>query len=437
MTATSRAWEPLDLIGIGIGPFNLSLAALLEPVPAVRACFLERQPGFDWHPGLLLEDATIQVPFLADLVTLVDPTSRHSFLAYLREHDRLYRFYFRERFHLLRREYNHYCQWVAANLASCRFSSNVTGLRWRPGEHCFEVDVTAVPNRRQERLRAANVVLGIGTAPRVPAPFAGLLGKDVFHSSQFLAHRERLRTARHVTVIGSGQSGAEVFEALLRDQDVTGYRLSWLTRSPGFLPMEYSKLGLEHFSPEYVRYFHALPAAERDRLLPTQNQLYKAIDADTIAGIYDLLYERTVGGREPAVQLLANTEVRALSRDGDELRLEGHHRQQRRGVALRTDAVVLATGYEASLPPWFDELRPLVDADAHGRLRVDLDYRVTLDASVDGALFVQNAELHTHGIGTPDLGLGAHRGATIVNAVTGRTVYPLPERTVFTQFGVA
>ncbi len=32
--------EPFDLIGIGIGPFNLSLAALLEKVPNVRARFL-------------------------------------------------------------------------------------------------------------------------------------------------------------------------------------------------------------------------------------------------------------------------------------------------------------------------------------------------------------------------------------------------------------
>ncbi|MCA3749493.1 MAG: SidA/IucD/PvdA family monooxygenase, partial [Rubrobacter sp.] len=64
-----------DLLGIGIGPFNLSLAALLEPVEEVEALFVEKKPRFEWHPGLLMEGTTLQVPFLADLVTMADPTS--------------------------------------------------------------------------------------------------------------------------------------------------------------------------------------------------------------------------------------------------------------------------------------------------------------------------------------------------------------------------
>ncbi len=50
-------------------------------------------------------------------------------------------------------------------------------------------------------------------------------------------------------------------------------------------------------------------------------------------------------------------------------------------------------------------------------------------------LFVQNAELHTHGVGTPDLGLGAHRSAVIANALAGREVYAVRERNVFQSFG--
>ena len=56
--------------------------------------------------------------------------------------------------------------------------------------------------------------------------------------------------------------------------------------------MEYSKLGLEHFTPDYTRYFHALPEPVRDRLVPAQWQLHKGIDADTIAAIHDELYRR-------------------------------------------------------------------------------------------------------------------------------------------------
>ncbi|MGL6129886.1 SidA/IucD/PvdA family monooxygenase, partial [Chryseobacterium artocarpi] len=82
-----------DIIGIGIGPFNLGLAALLEPVETVSALFLDQADGFDWHPGLMLDNATLQVPFMADLVTMADPKSKYSFLNFLKETDRLYKFY--------------------------------------------------------------------------------------------------------------------------------------------------------------------------------------------------------------------------------------------------------------------------------------------------------------------------------------------------------
>ena len=265
---------------------------------------------------------------------------------------------------------------------------------------------------------------------------AGALGKDVFHAAEFLDHRERLRQAAAITVVGSGQSGAEVFLELLGEQPGCGYRLDWLTRSAGFFPMEYSRLGLEHFTPDYARYFHGLPAATRDRLLPTQDLLYKGIDVDTIAAIGDLLYERTVAGAEPPVRLLAHAEVRSLEPAGGRRRLAGRQCEQGRDFTLEADCVVLATGYRAQPPACLDGLADLVDWDQGGRYRVDLDYRVATDPRVTGGLYVQNGELHTHGVGAPDLGLGAHRAATIVNAVSGREVYRLPMRTAFTDFGV-
>jgi hypothetical protein len=178
-----------DLLGVGIGPFNLSLAALLDPVDGVDAVFFDQADGFAWHPGLLVEGTTTQVPFLADLVTLADPTSRHSFLEYLRAHDRLYRFYLRERFHLPRREYDHYCRWVAGRLAACRFGTRVEGLRWLPGPGLFEAELTEVGSGRTSRRRARNLVLGVGWAPAVPAALAGALGKDVFHAAEFLSYQ--------------------------------------------------------------------------------------------------------------------------------------------------------------------------------------------------------------------------------------------------------
>jgi lysine N6-hydroxylase len=69
-----------DFVAIGLGPYNLGLACLTEPIDGLDGVFLESKSDFDWHPGMLLDFATLQTPFMADLVTLADPTSPYSFL---------------------------------------------------------------------------------------------------------------------------------------------------------------------------------------------------------------------------------------------------------------------------------------------------------------------------------------------------------------------
>src|SRR5688500_4300598 len=105
-----------DFVGIGVGPFNLGLACLTDPIDDLDGIFLEQRDEFAWHPGLMIDGVTIQVPFLADLVSMADPTSRFSFLNYLKRTGRLYRFYIRENFYPLRAEYDAYCRWAAAQL---------------------------------------------------------------------------------------------------------------------------------------------------------------------------------------------------------------------------------------------------------------------------------------------------------------------------------
>ncbi|HEY2766420.1 MAG TPA: SidA/IucD/PvdA family monooxygenase, partial [Pseudonocardiaceae bacterium] len=352
-------------------------------------------------------------------------------LSYLRAHDRLFPFYFAERFHVPRREYDHYCRWVADCLPSCRFGARVRGVRFDPADDLFVVEIEA-PG---EPLRARNVVLGVGTEPVVPEPLRALLGKEVFHSANYLDAAGSLHDARDITVIGSGQSGAEVVLDLLRKQQQTGWRLRWLTRSPAFAPMEYSKLGLEHFTPDYTQYFRGLPAATRRALVASQWQLYKAISADTIAEIHDLLYERGIGGARPDVWMTPNVEVTSAGRHVTGLELSCRHTQQNRTFTVLTDRAVLATGYAARPPDCLQPLAGLLDLGEDGHYRVDEHYRVAVDRVITGGLYVQNAETPTHGVGAPDLGLGAYRAAVILNAVTGRTVYPLPTRTAFTSFG--
>ncbi|MFJ4512569.1 lysine N(6)-hydroxylase/L-ornithine N(5)-oxygenase family protein [Streptomyces sp. NPDC088816] len=437
-----------DLVGIGIGPFNLSLAALAHPLTGLDTVFYEQRPRFHWHPGLLIDGSRLQVPFLADLVTLADPASHWSFLNYLKTRDRLFPFYFAERFHIQRAEYDAYCRWVSENLPAVRYGHHVDAVRWNPELRLFEVDFTQLDADGEAnavgRAHTRNVALGIGTAPHVPAPLRPLAdapGIPVVHAADYLDHRDTLLAAGHITVVGSGQSGAEVFLDLLRHRPAGAERLHWIGRTEAFAPMEYSKLGLEHFTPDYMRYFHALAEPVRDRLVTGQWQLHKGVDTDTLAAIHDELYRRTLDGGWPDAVLTPGVRVRTVGRvAGSRIELHLEHPQQGTRTRHTTDAVVLATGYrERPVTPLLTGLDPHLRRDSGQRLRVDEQFRLDLDPAITATgchVYVQNAERHTHGVGAPDLGLAAWRSATILNSVTGTRPYPLPARTAFTTFGL-
>ena len=432
-----------DLVGVGIGPFNLALAALAEPHQELSCLFLDENPGFSWHPGMMVDGATLQVPVLADLVSLVDPTNRNSYLAWLRDQGRLFGFYFSEAWHVRRAEYDAYCRSVAERLESCRFGSRVTAVRnavLADGSDGFAVGYDGADGPRE--VLAANVVLGIGTEPVVPGALRSLCaqgGALISHSAHYLDHADWIKAADDVTVLGSGQSGAEIVLDLLRDWHQPGRRLRWLTRAAAFEPMEYSKIGLEHFTPDYTDYFHTLPEAARDQLLTTQGRLYKAVSDETLAAIRAELDRRAFPGgpASTGVTLLPGLEAvggRLIELPGsEELDLEFVHASTQTTCAVRTQRLVLATGYAQRAPRLLGQIDALISRDSRGRPLVGRDHRVALDGTRAG-LYVQNAELHTHGVGAPDLGLGAYRAAGILNSVAGRELYRRPRRTANTSF---
>src|ERR1051325_8378699 len=120
----------VDAVGVGIGPFNLSVAALAEPLIGLRTRFFDRKKEFRWHPGLLFPEATIQVSFLKDLVTLVDPKNPYSFLSFLSEHKRLYRFIIANFPRVTRTEFEQYFQWVCGSLPNLEFGCGVEAISY-------------------------------------------------------------------------------------------------------------------------------------------------------------------------------------------------------------------------------------------------------------------------------------------------------------------
>lgn len=434
----------VDVLAIGAGPFNLGFAALAQPLvesDKLSLLVFDQQEEFCWHPGMLLPEATIQVPFMADLVTMADPTSPFSFLNYCKTKGRIHHFFIKEDFFPLRSEYSDYCAWVAELLPTIRWNHRVDSVHQR-SDGTFDVQYSH-PNGGTESdashtINARHLVLGVGTQPFVPECLSDALGAPgVLHSADYLHHKQDITEADSVTIIGSGQSAAEIYLDLLETRVHQGKRLDWFTRSPRFFPMEYTKLTLEMTSPDYAKYFRSLPEEVRDRVNREQRCLYKGISATTINEIYDALYRLSRSSNIPStlrtgcsVSWDPDVEVTDGSIGRHRLRVE--HAESNTSGGHATDIVLLATGYRSQqIPDFLHPVHSHVNTDNAGRYRVSSAFSIN-DANT---LHVQNAEEHTHSLISPDLGMGPWRNSIILSNIMGEEIYPIETNFAFQTFG--
>lgn len=410
MSPTGKVY---DIIGIGIGPFNLGLAALCDTIPKLDCLFIDEHESFNWHPGLMIEGTRLQVPFYADLVTLSDPCSPYSYMAFLKKKGRMFRFAIQESYCIKRTEYNDYCQWIVQQLSSLQFGTTCITIE-------KENEVYRVETNNGTFL-TTHIVLGTGTVPKVP-PFAILKNEKVFHSANYLYKKEAILSLDNITVVGSGQSAAEIFYDLLN-----GYNgeLNWFTRSNRFFPMDYSKLTLEMSTPDYIDYYFSLPERKKQILLVGQDSLYKGINHSLISDIYDLLLEKNL----PYEPLHPNCELKKINDEGE---LTFLHTELEKTFVHSTNAIILATGYQPIIPDCIKPIRPYIQLNNQGIYKANLDYSIDENKSI----FIQNGEQSTHGFNASDLSLGPYRNAIILNTILGQEHYKIEKNITFQSFGL-
>ncbi|MCM3617793.1 SidA/IucD/PvdA family monooxygenase [Sutcliffiella horikoshii] len=419
-----------DLIGIGIGPFNLGLAALTEDLPNLTSLFIDKEKGFNWHPGMLIEQSDLQVPFLADLVTFADPTNKYSFLNYIHKHNRLFPFFFYRRFDIPRREYNLYAKWVSENLSNCRFQSEVTTVSFNGT--AYEVKVKDITTDKVSTYLAKHIVVGTGSVPFIPDSIN--TSEHVVHTSGFLHAAKDIKASSSIIVVGSGQSAAEVFYELLEDQKHHNYSLTWYTRSSVFSQLESAKLGQEVFSPDYVHYFHGLSYEKRKEALERLVSVRNGIDKETLMKIYDLLYNRSVEGRDKKITIQPLTEVNAIKEEEDLLNVTCTQWEKEEEFTVQAEKVVLATGYKPHVPEWIWSDRDDIIWESEKEYKVDEKFRLVWKEERRNHMYVSTNLEHSHGTAATNLGLAVMRNQAIINDVMGKEVYPIQMNNIFQQF---
>ncbi len=412
--AACRVCSPVthDIIAIGCGPSNLSLAALATEIDGLDVAVLEAADAFEWHPGMMFPGTHLQVSPIKDLVSLVSPTNPFSFLNFIVSQGRVYRYLVSSRAGVTRREFEQYYSWAARGVGSVRFGHRVRAADW-DGARFRVVTSQGVHFGRV-------LVVGTGTAPRVPACAQRLLGPRVFHVSEYLT-APRDTSGRRVLVVGGGQSGAEVVRHLLTAPGELPGELTWVLGRDGIFPLDDSAFTNDWFTPSAVRYFNERTGTERNRLRDVQHYASDGVSEDLAAQIYRRLYELDYleqPGLDPFQHaLLPGARLTGLAERGDGTYLACVSGPAGRERTLCPDIVVLATGFEQKLPPCVSSLL-LVSAD--GTMRVDPDYRVD---SSQCPVYIQNGAVRSHGIADPNLSLSSWRSAVILNSVAGRQVF--------------
>lgn len=419
-----------DVLGIGFGPSNLALALAIDehnqsravageaPIDAV---FLEKQECFGWHRGMLIDDATMQVSFLKDLVTMRNPTSAYSFVAYLHECGRLVDFMNHKTLFPLRIEFHDYLEWAARRMQHLvAYSAEVVdvqpvredGVVW-----AFDVAIRAAGAASGGEAvvrRARNLVIAAGLELRMPPGIER--SKRVWHNRDFLRRVAELAdgsSPSRFVVVGAGQSAAEITGYLHREFPQA--EVCAIFARFGYSPADDSPFANRIFDPDAVDAYYDAPPAIKQMLLDYhRNTNYSVVDPELIEDLYRRAYQEKVTGRE-RLRIMRACRVLGV-RDGDgPVRTTLTCLSSGECSDLESDAIIFATGYRPVCPlALLGQAQSLCRTGADGMICIQRDYRVGTTCAMRAGIYLQGPTEHTHGIGSTLLSNTAVRAGEIL-----------------------
>ncbi|KAI0362120.1 lysine/ornithine N-monooxygenase [Trametes cingulata] len=382
-----------DVIGLGFGPANVAIAGAIvdkwaaaetstSHAPLQQVLFIEKQPEFRWHPGMLLPNSRMQISFLKDLATLRSPQSPITFLAYLHSQDRLLNFINRGSFTPTRKEYSDYLAWAADFVqkrgVQVRYGEEVVAVT-RLEDGTVEVRSRNVETGEEFSRRSKNLILSPGGTPKLPPALSVIAPHPrVIHSAYYLSAVEEFFASipqssepLRIAVIGAGQSSTEVLLDLhsrLSSLPVSGGRkheLDMIFRKGSLKPSDDTPFSNEIFDPASTDMWYNLPSKrDRQAVLREYNPTnYSVVNMRTIDSLYEVMYHQKLldgikarTGREEEsdrarIQLRPYTSIFAAeivpgTTGGEAVRLTLHGIHNRTVSQQTYDAVFCGTGYD-------------------------------------------------------------------------------------------
>jgi lysine N6-hydroxylase len=418
-----------DLIGVGAGPANLSLAALLTTarergLTSLRSTFLERNQAIFWHSGQLFPGTLMQTEFYRDLVTPIDPTSRFSFLNYLKSNGRLDQFFCSSSIYPTRREFEDYFNWVAKQITDVVFTTNVSSVDYNPETNLFIVHAEN-KSHPQRQYESKHIVFGCGSAPNSTIE-SSQVGR-VVDVSTLLAFNFPSSLQR-VLVIGGGQSAAECVNYLLDQYANAGTQITWVTRETAFRALDIGNFSRETYSASYARAFEALSTPLREKIIHDDRSVANGITPIIAQALYQRLYclKYLTSPGMASVHMQPNIEVLEINDEEKGASVTARALSTGQTSVDVYDCVIWCTGFDDKTV--FDS--PIVGAQLKRRISKNEEpngYAIAWDGPQDRMIFVQSQNKKTHGLGDTDFVTAPARNAFILNSITGKEIYRIDD----------
>lgn len=404
-----------DLIGLGAGPFHLSLAALAKKVDNLSHLFLEKKSEFSWHPELMFEDAQMQTSCLKDLVTAADPTSPYSFLNYLVQNGLYYSFLNTGRLVITRKEFEVYCKWASEQLNdSLSFNQEVQSI---------EFDSHFIIKTHKDTFLSHNISIATGHSPRYPKFVnKAQLSKTFFHAKAGGLNELELKDKK-VAIIGGGQTGLEIFTYALEGKWGRPQSVRLVSKRSNLSPLDESNFTNEYFTPHYVNAFYDIDAQKKAQLVHEQKYASDGNTPSHLQELYRTLYLNTLHARGPAFDILPMRECVDVQKTESGHKVFLLNQFLNEHEVINADVVILATGLEQRIPPFLEPILSRIKKDECQRLKIKKNFSLDWDGPQNNKIYALNFSRHEHGISEPQTSLMAWKSAIILNDLTNSNYY--------------
>jgi len=423
----------MNSIGVGFGPSNIALAIALEERgmtgKASGHVFFDSRTAPDWHPGLMYEEATMQISFLKDLITMVNPQSRYTFLNYIHASGRMHEFINLRTFHPRRTEFESYVKWCAEQLTPfAEFNSRISDVRLSkpeaPAKSDLTVSVTSQVTGKVQHLRTKSLVIADGGMPTWPLSKPQSAYMTVFHSGDTLHRLATLgldKNSEHqFHIVGSGQSAADTFAYLATTYPNSKIVMSH--RSYAMRPEDDSHFVNELFMPHAVDEIFGLAPNFRKKVIKDYwHVTHNGVTIDLLPKLYEMVYYDRANGQNRFT-------FNKFSEITDAVEQNGHGVAHMRRInddtnfEVAADVTILSTGYDRPCPhPLLHRLSEYLEISEDGaNYEMDRDYKILAPSTSGFEIYLQGYSENTHGFSEALLSLMPERASEIAHGILRR-----------------